>query len=128
MNSDFMNLPWHDAEILSLYIDRRDAGARDMVCMEIEWPIGGESEVVFFDCYAMSAEMNFGVLAPESILKVGVLDECAELTQIRSKWARVGVDLHGLRCFSIETNTTASKILIFAKGFKVGEVKDSEHS
>lgn len=117
MKTEFQDLPWHDAEILSIFIDRENAGERDTVRLSMRWPDGAESAVVFSDCYALSTMMNFGVIAPESVLSAAVVDSRDDVQEIRQRWSRVGVDLAGLRCYQLETNSTASKILIYALSF-----------
>ena len=62
MNVDFDSFPWHDAELKELLVDRREAGERDEVHLRVEWPQGGEATFVFHDCYAMIANMNFGII------------------------------------------------------------------
>ncbi|MFZ1829200.1 MAG: hypothetical protein WAW42_10625 [Candidatus Competibacteraceae bacterium] len=119
MKIEFQDLPWHDAEILSIFIDRENAGEQDTIRLSIRWPDESESVVVFSDCYALSAMMNFGVIAPESVLSGEVVGSREDLEEIKQRWSHVGVDLAGLRCYQLETNSTASKILIYALGFSV---------
>jgi len=69
MDSIFNSLAWHDAELLSINIDRLDAGNNDIVALSIKWPNGKKELLVFIECYLLDAEMNFGVIAEESILE-----------------------------------------------------------
>jgi len=61
--------------------------------------------------------MNFGIIAPESILDASVTDKSRELTEIREKWANIGVDLAQLKCFEIRTNSTSSLVRIYALNY-----------
>jgi hypothetical protein len=114
MNSNFNEMTWHDAELLNIGIDRSNPGENDQVIIDICWQNGEKSKLVFDDCYELEAKMNFGVIAPESILQAVSVNESQKLTEIRKKWTQVGVDLEHLRCFEIQTNTTSSVIRIYA--------------
>ncbi len=113
----FQQLNWHDSVLLNLTIDRRAPGERDEVLLLIEWIDGRKQLVRFTNCYAMEAQMNFGVIAEESILRAGCVSESPRLTEIRGRWNKLGVDLSDLLCFEIETSSTGSKIGIYAKVF-----------
>lgn len=117
----FVALEWHDAVLLSLYIDRRIPGERDEVALLVEWPDGRIRNVRFTDCYAFDAHMNFGVTAPESIRAVRCIADAPKLAEMRQRWMTLGVDLGDLQCFEITTNSTATEIRVFAKGFKVSD-------
>jgi hypothetical protein len=119
----FVDLEWHDAVLLSLNIDRRAAGERDEVALLVEWPDGREQTVRFIDCYAFDAQMNFGVIAPESIRAARCTADAPKLAQMRGVWTRLGVDLGDLRCFELTTNSTASEIRIFARRFELSDSK-----
>lgn len=114
MTRGFEELPWHDAEILELAIDRRQPGDADEVLMVIAWPNGRRSSIRFLQCYALSATMNFGVVAAETVRSASERADDEELRQHRAKWARLGVDLSALKKFTLETNSTASTIVVFA--------------
>ena len=119
MNDIFSCLPWHDAELLELSVDRRNAGERDEVRMRVVWPQGNEASLVFHDCYAMTAEMNFGVIAEERIANASVIEDDPGLTSLRDRWKPLGVPLEMLRCYRLETSSTSSVIRIYAKHFEV---------
>jgi hypothetical protein len=40
MNINFNDLPWHDANLQSIYIDRQKPGEQDNVKLLIDWPDG----------------------------------------------------------------------------------------
>jgi hypothetical protein len=119
MTGSFDSLPWHDAELLELSIDRRRPGARDEVRLQVVWPDGGEATLLFRDCYAMTAEMNFGVIAEERIAGASLIDDDPGLTSIRDRWKQLGASLDVLRCYRLETSSTSSVIRIYAKQFEV---------
>ena len=101
MKAMFSDLPWHDAELLNIAIDRRNPGENDQVIVDICWPNGKQDTLVFCDCYGLEAKMNFGVIGAEAILNASTRENSTELTQIREKWAKMGVDLAALKCFEI---------------------------
>lgn len=119
MNDTFTSLPWHDAELQELLIDRRNAGERDEVRLRVAWPQGDEVTLLFRDCYAITADMNFGVIAEERIASASLVHDDPGLTSIRDRWKSFGVSLEMLRCYRLETSSTASVIRIYAKQFEV---------
>ena len=114
MDNQFNELPWHDAEILCVTVDRRNPGEEDQVVIDVRWPDGGQNRIIFADCYGLTASMNFGIMTSESILEAFFVVQSEELEQIREKWRRLGVDLGLLRCFEIRTNSTSSNLRIYA--------------
>jgi hypothetical protein len=114
----FDDLPWHDAELLGLVVDRRDPGHVDEVRLQVRWPDGRVDTLTFFDCLLLEAAMNFGVIAAESILMAQCHDSTAGLARLRDKWSISPRVTDGLVCFEIEMNSTASLLRIYAKGFR----------
>ena len=119
MTQSFDQLPWHDAELRGLSVDRRQPGIIDQVSLSVRWPDRTENEIQFHDCYALFAEMNFGVIASEAILAGRVSHDDPGATEIRARWEPLGVRLDGLVCFEIETSSTASTLRIYAKSFEM---------
>lgn len=117
MEAEFSNLPWHDAELLDIIVDRRNPGERDQVVIHICWPCGQQNELIFSDCFELEAKMNFGVIAPESIQTALQIDESQKLTEIKNKWAQIGIDLGKLKCFEVRTNSTNSVVRIYALSY-----------
>jgi hypothetical protein len=115
MSRLFEDLPWHDAVILSIDIDRRRPGVADGVVLAMEWPDDRRSKIRFLECYAFDARLNFGVVAAETVRSAIERGSTDELERIRDKWRSVSVDLSALKSFIIETNSTASTIIIFAR-------------
>jgi hypothetical protein len=118
MIEDFDALPWHDAELLELSIDRRSPGTRDDVRLQVVWPDGSEATVLFRDCYGMTSEMNFGIIAEERIACASLIKDDPILASIRDRWKPLGVSLDMLYCYRLETSSTASVIRIYAKQFE----------
>lgn len=120
MNINFNDLDWHDAKLVSILIDRSNPGERDTIILQIEWPDSDvTSSLEFYECYALSANMNFGIVADESILKAECFMNSEELELIRTKWGKVGVALESLKCYRINTNSTNSLINIYSLGFRI---------
>jgi hypothetical protein len=119
----FTSLEWHDALLLIVTIDRREPGERDEVVLIVEWPDGPKQQVRFSDCYALDAQMNFGVATSDSILTVDCMSNHPKLAELRRKWSAVSVDLGDVLCFEITMNLTASVIRIFARQFEVTDVR-----
>ncbi len=120
MNVIFNDLPWHDAILKNIEIDRRTPGEQDIIELLVAWPNYNYNSIVeFFDCYAFTANMNFGVIACETIMTAECLYESEELKSIRDLWLKVNVDLQDLKHFKIITNSTNSVVNIFSLNFKV---------
>jgi hypothetical protein len=119
VSDNFNDLPWHDAVLLNLSIDRHRAGERDEVLIQVSWPQGDEATLLFSDCYGFTADMNFGVIGEEHILIGDVVDDDPGLVSLRERWKQMGVPLETLRCYRIETNSTASVLKIYAQHFEV---------
>lgn len=117
MTQAFDDLPWHDAVILGIDIDRRRPGEVDEVVITVVWPDETRSTIRFTDCYALDARMNFGVVASESVRSAEEIDDDDVLVAVRSKWSRLGVDLSDVKCFAFETNSTASHIRVYARAW-----------
>ncbi|WP_232503191.1 hypothetical protein [Parachlamydia acanthamoebae] len=119
MDVNFDDLPWHDANLKDIHIDRSDPGNRDTVEILVEWPDGLISTIEFYDCYALKANMNFGIAANESIFTAQCLIDSDELNLIRNDWLSMGAKLESLKCFRINTNSTNSLIDVFAKNYRI---------
>lgn len=117
MDANFNSLPWHDAELLSINIDRSNAGNSDTVALSIKWPDGNKSNIIFNDCYLLDARMNFGIIAEESILEAMCLNENDQILEIKSRWQSLGVELNSICCYRIITNSTNSQIEIYALSY-----------
>lgn len=119
MTQEFNTFPWHDAELKEIIIDRDN---KDVIKVLIHWPenYGNHSEVIeFFDCYALQTDMHFGIVPPDYILDAECIIESKELDNIKKTWAKMGLNLPGLKCFRITTNSTNSIIDIYALGFRI---------
>lgn len=117
--SDFNSLDWHDAELIGVAVDRRMPGKNDIVIVEVRWPDSSCQGIIFTDCYAFNAQMNFGVLAPESIRSASCVTDSVDLRDVRRRWSNIDIDLRSLCCFEIRTNSTNSILQIFALGWDV---------
>ena len=113
----FKSLEWHDAALVDMVIDRRKPGENDIINIMIKWPSGAENTLSFHDCYSLDARMNFGVIADECILSADCYIDGEGVTDIKRKWSAVGVELDDLHCFDFETNSTSSRIKIYALSF-----------
>jgi hypothetical protein len=113
----FNELPWHDATVLELRIDRRRAGHVDEVMLTMMWPDERRTRIRFVGCYSLDAKMNFGVVASETVRSATEREDSGELNALRAKWKPLGVDLSSLRSFSIETNSTGSFLTVYCQGW-----------
>jgi hypothetical protein len=128
MNAIFDSFPWHDAELRELLVDRRESGERDVVQMLVAWPEGGESKFVFHDCYAMTANMYFGIIATERLGNASLIADDEGLLSIRERWRSSGVSLEELRCYRFELSSTGSDIRVYAQRFEVVSIDNQRQS
>lgn len=119
MINSFDSLPWHDAKILGIFVDRRNPGKRDEIRLLVVWPQGDKEIIVFRECYAMVAEMNFGIISDELIDSAVLIKSDSELSLITNKWDSLGVSLEDLNCYLIQTSSTGGLIRIYANKFEV---------
>lgn len=123
-NFDFMEIGfndfyWHDAIITEVTIDRNNPGKNDIILFEIEFPDIGKCRLVFIDVYWAKLDLNFGIVAPESISKAFIANETdGDLTRVSSLWKQLIPKLEAF-CYVIELNSTGGEIKIIAKGFSV---------
>ena len=122
MKNEFNKLHWHDAELQNIRIDRSDPGRNDQVVLVICWPNEKRSEVTFHDCYAFRAQMNFGIIAEETIRDAEYSENSEELNEIRKSWGKIGADLSDLGQYRIETNSTNSSLMIYARGVLIKDI------
>ena len=116
----FNDLYWHDAIIRNIQIDRTNPGNDDSVLFEIEWHEDNEKGVLIFEeVYWASMNLNFGIIADESILSATQLDEQNEdLIKFYSKWKGTMNEVK-LNTYRIELNSSGGEIKIIARRFKV---------
>jgi len=121
MIQEFNDLPWHDAELIEIIIDR---SRKDNVRLLIKWPeeYGGiRVSIEFYSCYGLEANMHFGIVPPDFILEAECISQSLKLDDIKKTWKQMGLDLTELYCFRITTNSTNSTINIFSRGFQMKE-------
>jgi hypothetical protein len=119
MKSDVIKRPWHDAVLTEIRIDRSNPGYADSVELFIRWPGGRRSSVMFNDCYAMQAEMNFGIVAQETVRSFDVLIDDEMIDSVRAAFTAAKLAISDLKCFVLETNSTASSIKILARSVNI---------
>ena len=126
MIQKFNELPWHDAELKEIIVDRTN---KDNIQILIRWPEEYGALCVyieFYDCYAFQADMHFGVISPDYILDAECIQQSEELDNIKKIWGKMGVDISKLNCYRIETNSTNSIISIYALGLQITNVNKND--
>lgn len=114
----FNTISWHDSKLLDIQINRENPGLSDEVQLTISWADDTKQLLIFTDCYAVNLQMNFGVIAAETILDASMMQESDQLIEIQRRWENYkDIDLSNLKLFQIETNSTHSTIQIFAMDY-----------
>lgn len=116
---DFSDFTWHDAIIKNIQINRNCPGIMDTILFEIEWPDkNGKANIIFEEVYWASMNMNFGIVADETILMAFQLEEKdSDLKSLYLKWKGVIDDIK-LKGYQFNLNSTGSEIKIIAKRFR----------
>ncbi len=121
-------LNMHDSELLELIIDRVDKKA-DLIVLVLNYIEDYESmsvsrkKLAFYGCYKAVLDMNFGVIAEESINTGYEIEDSILLDELTLDFAKVGINLVGkLKHFRIETNSTGSVIDIVAERVELLDV------
>lgn len=116
---NFNEFYWHDAIIKNIQIDRHNPGIMDSITFEIEWPEEkGRVNFVFEDVYWATMNLNFGIVADETILSANEINNGGEyLININSKLKGLIMDVK-LKTYEFILNSTGSEIKIIAKGYK----------
>lgn len=117
--NDFNDFYWHDAVIKSIIIDRENPGKKDEIQFNILFP--NKHKVVYFvfeKVYYASFNLNFGIIADETILQASILENDTELTTLYVKW-KEHLDNIKFNVYEILLSTTGGKIKIIAGNFRV---------
>lgn len=116
---NFNDFYWHDAVIKNIQIDRNSPGTNDTIIFDIEWPEEkGKANFIFEEVYWASMNLNFGIVANETILSASELEENDQnLNSLYSKWNGVINDME-LKVYKFSLNSTGSEIKIIAKRFR----------
>ncbi len=109
---------WHDSVIKNIKIDRNEPGKKDTIEFEIDWYDKGAGKLLFEDVYWVEMNLNFGIVAKESIDFAFIDVSGDNLNPFYKRWGGLLNDIK-LFCYIIKTNSTGSEIKIIAKSFSV---------
>jgi hypothetical protein len=123
VNDKFNELDWHDAQILSIHLDRSNPGHSDEVQLIVVWPDKTRSKLIFYRCYQMNATLNFNVIARETVRHAHFIATSKSIDKIRKMWGNLGADPTNLKQYEIQTNSTGSDIIIWALGFRMEDTE-----
>lgn len=117
----FNDFLWHDAIIKNIVIDRNAPGVYDNISFFVEWSTKENVLLSFEGVYWSIMELNFGVIADETILKASCSVDDDDLDKFYSKWKGL---MNNVKLFSYEINlnSTGGRIKILAKTFTVTPV------
>ena len=112
---NFCEIDWHDAIIEKIMIDRNNPGINDSIVIFIICADNTKRNLRFNNVYWADLNMNFGVVASESIVKaISKGRDCIYVKDLYAKWKGMINDVD-LNYYEIETNSTGSIIKIIAK-------------
>ncbi|MBO4314371.1 MAG: hypothetical protein IKX24_00650 [Prevotella sp.] len=112
---NFCEIDWHDAIIEKIMIDRNNPGINDTIVIFIICADNTKRNLRFNNVYWADLNMNFGMVASESIVKaISKGRDCSYVKEIYAKWKGMINDVD-LNYYEIETNSTGSIIKIIAK-------------
>ncbi len=120
---NFEDFYWHDAIIKNIVINRNSPGIKDEIEMEIIFPNNNERvNFVFEDVYWAKMNLNFGIIADESILQACLLKkDDKDLINLCSLWEG-NISSAELNIYEILLNSTGGEIKIIARRFKIDKL------
>lgn len=84
---NFNNIEWHDSVLKEIFIDRKNPGENDILVLNIDFQEEGLKSVIFEDVYWSCLNLNFGIIADETILDAYMEGkENEDLKNLYSKW------------------------------------------
>jgi len=116
---NFNDFYWHDAVIKDIIIDRSTPGKKDEIQFNILFP--DKRKVIHFifeEVYYASFNLNFGIIADETIRYASILSDDIDLSSFYLKWKGLMDDIK-LNAYFIELNSTGGRIKIIAKSFRI---------
>lgn len=115
----FEDYHWHDSIVHNISLDRSNPGYNDTLELEIAfYPEDKISKLIFEDLRYLKMDLNFGIIAHETILDAIELENSDEdLKKFYSSWKGHFDDIK-LRVFLIDLNSTGGKIKIICESFK----------
>lgn len=116
---NFDEITWHDTEITSIFLDRSAPGLKDVLEIRCTNKINGSFTVVFSNVWKITSDMNFGVVATETIRFVNISESDDRIDIIKNQWKNVGIDIQRLSSADIETNSTASKLFVAFENLEI---------
>lgn len=119
---NFDEIIWHDTTISCIYLDRTTPGLRDILKIECKNEINGRFTALFSGIWKVTCDLNFGIVAPETIRFARTIDSDPRMDFIRGQWKNVGVHIDKLIALEIETNSTASKIFVIFEHLQITRV------
>jgi hypothetical protein len=120
---NFDEIVWHDTEIISIFLDRSAPGLKDVLEIKCKNEINGCFIALFNNVWKVTCDLNFGIVSPETIRFVKILDSDAKIESIKRQWKSVGMDIGPLIALEVETNSTASKILVIFEAIEINCVR-----
>lgn len=115
--NNFNELPWHDAKLVDVQVDR----CKDRLSISVCWPDDDEgciTVIQFVQCYLLKCNLNFAVAPPDHILEATCSKTSPSLEEFKSVWNGL-IDLSSLKYFSIQTNSSNSLMEILANDFYI---------
>lgn len=116
---NFNDIEWHDSVLKEIFIDRKDPGNNDVLVLNIGFQEDGLKSIIFEDVYWSCLNLNFGVIADETILEAYTQGkENEDLKKIYVKWKGY-IDDMDLNIYVFNLNSTDSVIKIIARKFSI---------
>jgi hypothetical protein len=112
---------WHDAELLTINVDRTNPGIHDRIELFVSLESRGRARLTFDNVYYSLFNMNFGVVVEnETIYSIRMLDSSdKELNETVSKWNMLYSKIESIQGLEFITNSTNSRIVVIAENVEV---------
>ena len=126
---NFESLPWHDAQLLSLSVERKTDARANEVTITVRWPNDIVSDIHFPGCVEMDVSWHLVVHGPDAIDWGEESPNHRLVQEFVTTWAPIGDVDPNLTAFCIRTNNSVSDLTFVAAGFVVdvvGEAGDAQ--
>jgi len=121
---EFASMPWHDAQLLEIRLNRRNPGKRDDVEFIVRWLDDTVSRLILCRCRTMKAALNFGIICNEAIDEAYEVLRSPMVEAVVQKWRQMKIELSGLRHFRICTSSTGGTIDVIAERFTFEAIEE----
>ena len=111
---EFNEIEWHDSVLKDIQIDRSKPGYKDIVKLVVITKKETRLNLIFESVYRADLQMNFNIIAEETIRSAEMRVKDKLLSSLIKKWKVISQESNNIKLFEINANSTNSTIRIYA--------------